>query len=488
MKSTFLTQLFFLLSFATACSSEKHAIGPLPPIDSGNKDMIHLSLLNETKSISDAVLGYNTQSIKGPGWDKKEFIDKIVELNPGNFRYPGGTVGNFWDWRTGYFNQIGQDANVISPSSQGPLPYKLEDVKAVYDKTGTEPIYMLNVLTSTLEEQLAMLRHARDIGLPVNLIEMGNEYYLDDHPTNYNYLNVFPEITDYTDTCRVWTQAIRKEFPNAKISMVGVCTPSSWKRPRANAWNSTIMNNMDGIECDSFTIHAYPKSNNTGQTPLEMLGTSLEGIKRSKILDPSIDDKYTIWVTEYNYESGSNPYPGQWVHGLSAALMSAELIYTPRVEHICFFNLTAGKPASAIYDTAIDLLDENGAKVKASKYSLSASGEALKLVSKAQRKAANVTGIEFSNNPTFISVKKESHNTLYGYLFRGEHDKVLLINIGDTAQTIDLSGIGITLSHYEQVSASSLKTAIMSSSLQRLDRKLDNRTIVLRPYSITVVD
>lgn len=479
----------FLLSVATACSTEKQNNGPLPPLNNDNTDVIRLSLSNETKSISDAVFGYNTQSIKGPGWDKKDFLDRIGELNPGNFRYPGGTVGNFWDWRTGYFNQIGQDANVISPSAQGPMPYKLEDVKKVYDRTGTEPVYMLNVLTSSLEEQIAMLKHAREIGLPVNRIEMGNEYYLDDHPAKYNYLNVFPEITDYTDTCRIWTQAIRKEFPDARISMVGVCTPSAWKRPRANAWNRVIMENMDGIECDSFTIHAYPKSNNTDQTPIEMIGTSLEGVKRSKILDASIDSKYTLWVTEYNYESGSNPYPGQWVHGLSAALMSAELIYTPRVEMICFFNLTAGKPASAIFDSDVDLVDENGGKVKASKYSLSASGEALKMVSKAQRHATSVTGIEFSKNPTFISFKKETHNTLYGYLFRGEQDKLLIINVGDKQQTVSLSEVGFAPKHYEQVSATSLKTAVTSSaSLQRIDRKIDNETVTLRPYSITVIE
>ena len=27
-----------------------------------------------------------------------------------------------------------------------------------------------------------MLKYARSIGLPVEYIEMGNEYYLDDHP------------------------------------------------------------------------------------------------------------------------------------------------------------------------------------------------------------------------------------------------------------------------------------------------------------------
>jgi len=27
-------------------------------------------------------------------------LDRIAELQPGNIRYPGGTVGSFWDWKT----------------------------------------------------------------------------------------------------------------------------------------------------------------------------------------------------------------------------------------------------------------------------------------------------------------------------------------------------------------------------------------------------
>ena len=101
--------------------------------------------------------------------------------------------------------------------------------------------------------------------------------------------------------------------------------------------------------------------------PLRHDRATLAAVAQGKVLDASIDSKYKLWVTEYNFESGSNPFPGQWVHGLAATLMSAQLIATPRVELICFFNLTAGKSASAIFDADVSI-----AGATAPKYALSA--------------------------------------------------------------------------------------------------------------------
>lgn len=482
-----LTLLSLLLAL-TCCSSGKDA--PTPPPGGGDGSgsdpaAIRIAPEAESKSIDDRIFGYNTQSIKGPGWDKADFIDRIEELNPGNFRYPGGTVGNFWNWRTGYYNDIGQRVNVISPSAEGPLPYKLDHVKMVYDRTGAAPVYMINMLTSTYDEQLAMLKYAESIGLPVKYIEMGNEYYLDDHPADYNYLTVFPEITDYTEMCRTWTAGFRSEFPEAEIALIGVNSPASWtKRPRAREWNDVVMEHLDGVACDAMTIHIYTKNNLTDPTPYDMIGQTLASVAADKVLDPSIDERFGLWVTEYNFESGSNPFPGQWIHGLAATLMSAELIALPRVEMICFFNLTAGLNAAAIFDTSVNIKGQT-----APKYGLSATGEGLKLLARAQRGAFSVRKVSFSENPTVTTRKQGEIATLYGYLFDGDGPKLLLINLGAEARTVELADIGFDAASFEQISSASPETPVTGpSSLDRLDRDLGASTrLMLRPYSITVV-
>ncbi len=473
-----------LCSALLACCSSKSDHEADRPAGINDPDAVNLSLSQKSKQIEDCIFGYNTQSIKGPGWERGDFISKITELNPGNFRYPGGTVGNFWDWKTGYYNDIGKSVNVIAPSASGPLPYKLDHVKMVYENTGAIPVYLINMLTSTYEDQLEMLKYAESIGLPVKFIEMGNEYYLDDHPENYNYLTVFPQITDYTDMCREWTEGFRKEFPDAKIGLIGVNSPSSWKKVRAHDWNDTVMDNMDGIQCDAMTIHIYTKNNLDSPAPYDMIGQTLASVAESKVLDPSIDPEYGLWITEYNYEGASNPFPGQWVHGLAATIMSANLIVMDRVEMICFFNLTAGKTASAIFDSDVDI---NGTTAPAC--SLSATGEGLKMLSRAQRGAESVRTVKFSENPSVKTQKHGEINTLYGYMFGGETPKLLVINIGKDARTVNTGNIGFNPTSFEQISGSSLETAVAGpSSLSRLSRNIgENGQVMLRPYSITVI-
>ena len=92
--------LILLLGLLSCCSSGKDDDARKGGGSKPDPDAVGLTLSQQSKTIPENIFGYNTQSIKGPGWDKAEFISRIAELNPGNFRYPGGTVGNFWDWRT----------------------------------------------------------------------------------------------------------------------------------------------------------------------------------------------------------------------------------------------------------------------------------------------------------------------------------------------------------------------------------------------------
>ena len=438
--------------------------------------------------LSHAAFGYNTQSLRGPGWDKQPFLDRIAELDPGNFRYPGGTVGNFWDWKTGYFDAVGKEYKVMSAASEGTFPYHLEDVKKIYDRSGgaTEPIYMLNMLTSAYEYQLEMLKHAQKIGLPVRYIELGNEFYMDDHPKNYNYLNHYPNIKDYVDTCRIWVPKLRKEFPEARIAMIAINNPAGWtgaNRERSREWNRVLIENMTGFDVDAFTFHNYAKNNFEDQTPEDMIAQSIQradfqGIKRG------IPAKYPYWVTEYNFFTSENKLPGLWVTGLSNVVMTAQMISTPGIELVCFHNLTASNVSSVIYDS--DTKIAGGATAK--KYALSASGQALKVFSHAQKGAKAVHRLTFSDNPVCKSRNKD-YQTLYGYLFTGAGDKALVVNLSDKPMTIALDGLGFAAKTAEQTYAESLRMPIVDdkSVKKEITKISEQKQLVLKPYSVTVI-
>ena len=436
--------------------------------------------------LSPAAFGYNTQTLSGPGWDKQPFLDRIAELDPSNFRYPAGTAGNFWDWKTGTLNDVGRKYKVMGSGEAH--PYKLEDVKKVYDRSGgtTEPIYMVNMLTSTYEYQLAMLKHAKEIGLPVRYIELGNEFYMDDHPKNYNYLKKYPNVKDYVDDCRVWVNKLRKEFPGVRIAMVAINNPAGWtadNRKRSREWNDGVMKNLTGFDVDAFTFHNYAKNKFTDQTPEDLLSQSIQAVS-FKSIKRGIPEKYPYWVTEYNSFQPENKLPGLWVNGLSNVLMTAQMLSHPSIELVCLHNIV-GNTSSVIYEK--DTQIAGGATAK--KYALSATGRGLKVFAQAQKGAKAVRRLAFSNNPEIASRGKSNYNTLYGYLFTGAGDKALLVNLGGKPMTIDLTGLGFAAATAEQTFAPSLRTPVVDDrSVSKETTQLDGKKqLTLKPYSVTVI-
>ena len=443
-------------------------------------------------ALSPAAFGYNTQTLRGPGWDKKPFLDRIAQLDPGNFRYPGGTVGNYWDWKTGYLNEIGRQRGVMSTSKNGPFPYMLEDVKRVYDRSGgrAEPIYMLNMLTSTYEYQLEMLKHARAIGLPVRYIELGNEFYMDNHPKGYTNLTNYPNIKDYVDTCRIWVPKLRKEFPGARFAMIAINNPSGWtgaNRQRSRDWNREVIENMGDLEVEAFTFHSYAKNTYEDQTPADMIAQSLAQVDFSGN-DRGIPAKYTFWVTEYNFYQVDNRLPGLWVTGLANVLMTGNMLATPGIELVCLHNITASDISTAIYDQPVKIFGGNMTE----KYALSASGQALKVFAQGEHGATAIKKLAFSNNPAYPGRGGKGHseyNALYGYLFTGAGDKAVLVNVGDKPMTVELAGLGFKPASAEQTWAESLATPVVNdNSVKKETIPLTGKgQLVLRPCSVTLV-
>ena len=95
-------------------------------------------------------------------------------------RYPGGNLADWWDWRTGWCVSATVAAGCperlararASPSSL--LPHE-----ALRPPPRDCAVLMVNMLTSDLDEQLAYLAHAQDIGVLVagTYAELGGEFY-----------------------------------------------------------------------------------------------------------------------------------------------------------------------------------------------------------------------------------------------------------------------------------------------------------------------
>ena len=137
------------------------------------------------------------------------------------FRYPAGTIANTWDWDEGRLDPLVPDEDlidwvVLDRRNHPDKRYPLEDLAVLHRETGADVVFVLNMLTRDLDHSLRGLRRARDLGIPVRYVEMGNELFFN-LPLESRR---FPTPEDYGRISSEWIAAIKAEFPGLKCAIV----------------------------------------------------------------------------------------------------------------------------------------------------------------------------------------------------------------------------------------------------------------------------
>ena len=160
------------------------------------------------------IMGYNAPLTHSPGWENNQFCEAVKSLHPTLLRYPGGSNSFYWDWEKGRtknyeelshsiikrnpnytaenletnaqtgkdsfwkqikrYNRKNYTSNTISQFSKG------------IHRTQSNGIFVLNIVSSTLNDQLQMLKEAELKGLEIDRIEIGNEINI-----NINYFKKY---------------------------------------------------------------------------------------------------------------------------------------------------------------------------------------------------------------------------------------------------------------------------------------------------------
>ena len=122
--------------------------------------------------------GYNTDIVELSDWSNVSAVSALgsaaKSVGAQTLRLPGGDGANYWDWDIG---GIIEDRNPFTLPHDliQPLPlsinYKdnlnatLENVKPLIDSSGAEPIWVVNMNTSSLEKEIRHLVEAEEPGL-----------------------------------------------------------------------------------------------------------------------------------------------------------------------------------------------------------------------------------------------------------------------------------------------------------------------------------
>lgn len=293
--------------------------------------------------------GLNAESIVLPA-DERLLVnsvrlhDQLASLPVGILRIPGGTTSQWLDWRTGRFLTAADSPFAGVPSSRPPIT--MRRWASIVRATGATPLWDLNVLTSTLPDQLAMLRAAGRLGMPVRYIELGNELW-DPRPP---YPTVFPTGAAYGRAMTPWIRALRLRYPHALIAVSGAdeTVPSLLATvggPRYRGWNAALLSTVRGE--NAIAIHPY--------WTLPGVATPGSSVRATLLAGPDHWDAFTrqtlgrlparlpVWLTEYNQSSLLTSGGTQlWAQALSVSAVALDQLADARVTMSLLHDIVGG--------------------------------------------------------------------------------------------------------------------------------------------------
>jgi hypothetical protein len=436
---------------------------------------VRASLAPGARTLSGQFFGYNLDYGTLKAWKTDQhLVSQTASMAAGTLRYPGGTVANYWNWAIGWYGTrpYGQTGSYFDP---GVYSFSLQDLKQLTTASGATPIFDVNMMTATLQSQVAMLQAAQSLGMPVRFIELGNEFYL----SNPDYLHAFPTALSYGQKVSTWMSTLRKDFPSAKIAAVGYA-PGLEPTPRESAWNATVLKSAPGLQYLTMHIYLHPHaalgvagSQRTDKV-LALPFSQWDQLGQHSL--KTLPSNTNIWITEFNMMNnvyaghGSKPtFPppqGTWTQGLFTGTMDLLFLHDPRIAMVDYHDLIGS------YDGYGAINQQTG--------QLSPSGDVQQMIHRAAAGMTFSEPLSFTGGPMLIG----KYPGLVGCVFRnaaGTADAVVL-NLSNQAVSLKLPQLLSKGMMQEEISGAPSVTKVNELRSQQIRV---NNTITLHPYAAT---
>ena len=431
----------------------------------------------------------NSYSNPVPAWTDPKLQRAIKQVGIQTVRFPGGDVGNYWDWKSGTVYPLGK-----ASKTQDTLNALANLTRA----TGTYPIYNLNVMTldnavlhranlsQAIAYQLDMLNAAHGLNLPVQGLELGNEFYWSSPDHN----QAFPTPSDYVSAMNEWTASLKRDFPNAKVaSMASI--PSSGDA-RTKSWNSAVVGKIRGV--DAVTLHRYDSiidggiwNGTTADAVLSNVFSDWEKILSGE-MNPIEKAKLRVWVTEFGglKDCTSNThFTGTWLEALYQAQMAIQFLSTPSIDQVELYNVTGNTGSLMFQNTSSywNTCTNKNMTFHATGGDLTATGQAYALFGSALKQAKSVYPVAFPETPIVHPKSSSPYPSVSGVAFTGETNQWILINLSAKPLTMRYPGMG--QGTIESLYAPSLTTIVTSEHvLTHRTNSFDGRSFVLPSFSV----
>lgn len=268
-------------------------------------DEVVLNIVGPKRPLNKNLLGFNQSAPPLQEVGFKEFfsLSAVNDLNMEFYRFPGGTNSNFYRWDLDHF-----------------VPSDLDDYKALntertrkgFEKFGpggnmigfkdcmdwmrthaVQCSFVLNLSTDPdLNNALNVLKQARNDGIAVKYLELGNELYYPEQGGSK-----FKNPVSYTDLIAASIPKIKQDFPEAKC---GVATWGTLFNDKMMPWDVELAKKQ--YLFDALSIHLYL---DTDIIPEKYIGSAAFNYTESGFHDLLNAYRTTfpnkaIWITEWN--------------------------------------------------------------------------------------------------------------------------------------------------------------------------------------------
>lgn len=288
------------------------------------------------------------------------FHQAVRGLAPKVIRVFGGRTANYWDWRAGRLVDRPELPDDLKAARGAMTPVTLGDWGKLLNASGATGLFNLNMVTASLDDQIAMLNAAEFLGINVRYVELGHELYGSDPA----YVRAFPTGADYGREATRWIERLKKEFRGVRVGVVGADPGADAKAgDRVTSWNEGMSSTLRGAS--AITFHPYWSGGVTKDATLDdpAVATAVvaSGLARwrevakylnAKVLPSGVD----AWFTELNLSDHVAKVHASWAQALSEMVFVLNAVAHPRVGMVVSHSLVGSGEFAALYGGENDLV------------------------------------------------------------------------------------------------------------------------------------
>lgn len=176
-------------------------------IDTNEKHLFDNNLLSANSHFTWASLDWGDTQVK-------ELITNKFPMK--NMRFPGGTVGNFYEWESdGFYNdEWGKLNSSAVKGFQNNFKFDYSGYKDLCIQNNSSATLMFNVISDSVPKAKKRLQSRLNDGLDIAWVEMGNENFFD----KQNYGNV-SSLAKYITHTKALSQGLKEVNPTIQTAI-----------------------------------------------------------------------------------------------------------------------------------------------------------------------------------------------------------------------------------------------------------------------------